>query len=146
MPDVVSILNQNLATLIDLKLRLKQAHWNVRGLNFIGLHKLFDKAQGEVEGFYDTVAERIGALGDEARGTLEDVKDSTRLDEYMLGTANGEKHVSAIMQSLDKACGETKQAIADCLEAKDQATADAFIEITRGLDQLRYLIGSHYGS
>lgn len=144
MPDVVSILNQNLATLIDLKLRLKQAHWNVRGSNFIGLHKLFDKAQGEVESFYDTVAERIGALGDEARGTLEDVKDSTQLQEYMVGIASGEKHVAAIMGSLDKVCSDTKRAIADCLEAKDQATADVFIEVTRGLDQLRYLIGSHY--
>ncbi len=40
---VIKNLNQHLATLIDLKLQAKQAHWNVKGPQFIALHELFDK-------------------------------------------------------------------------------------------------------
>jgi starvation-inducible DNA-binding protein len=32
------LLHQRLADAIDLQAQLKQAHWNVKGPNFIGLH------------------------------------------------------------------------------------------------------------
>ena len=142
---IPGLLNTHLATHIDLKAQLKVAHWNTKGPNFIGLHGLFDKAAGEVEGYYDTLAERARALGSEARGTIEDVADNTLLGAYKVGVADGEKHVAAIMARLTLLSQESRKAIKTCLDADDQATADVFIEIVRGLDQLRYLIGSHHG-
>ena len=38
----VAVLNRHLAAAIDLHAQVKQAHWNVRGPTFIGIHKLFD--------------------------------------------------------------------------------------------------------
>jgi ferritin-like protein len=43
------LINQRLADIIDLQMQLKQAHWNVKGPHFIGLHELFDKIAEEVE-------------------------------------------------------------------------------------------------
>ena len=40
---VVQLLNERLAEAIDLQLQAKQAHWNVKGPNFVGLHDLFDR-------------------------------------------------------------------------------------------------------
>jgi starvation-inducible DNA-binding protein len=40
---VIDLLNAHLADAIDLQLQAKQAHWNVKGPNFVGLHELFDK-------------------------------------------------------------------------------------------------------
>jgi starvation-inducible DNA-binding protein len=141
--DLIELLNTHLATHIDLHMQLKQAHWNVRGPSFIGLHKLFDKAAGEVEGYYDTIAERAAALGGEACGTLDDVASETLLKPYMLGIASQMAHVRRVMESLTIACDAGEKAIKTCLAAQDQATADVFIEIVRGLDGLKYLIGSH---
>src|SRR5712691_3406551 len=39
----IDLLNQQLADVLDLGLQAKQAHWNVKGPHFIGLHELFDK-------------------------------------------------------------------------------------------------------
>src|SRR5476651_2395982 len=64
---VIGILNQRLADIIDLQTQLKQAHWNVKGPNFIGLHELFDKIAATVETYADKIAERIVQLG----GTAE---------------------------------------------------------------------------
>ena len=38
--ELTTLMNQRLASAVDLKLQLKQAHWNVKGPNFIGLHEL----------------------------------------------------------------------------------------------------------
>ena len=143
MPDIPSLLNTHVATHIDLHARLKQAHWNCTGPNFIGLHKLFDDAADQIESYYDTLAERARALGAEAEGTLEAVSDGSILPAYTLGVADGQKHVAAIVKDLTAVSTEGRRAIKSCLDDGDQATADVFIEITRGLDQLRYLIGSH---
>lgn len=39
----IEILNKHFAAVIDLHGQVKQAHWNVRGPGFIGVHELFDK-------------------------------------------------------------------------------------------------------
>ena len=54
--ELVEILNQRLADIIDLQTQLKQAHWNVKGPHFIGLHELFDKIAEDVESYVDMIA------------------------------------------------------------------------------------------
>jgi len=54
----IDLLNRSLADLLDLGLQAKQAHWNVKGPHFIGLHELFDKVAEELEDFTDGIAER----------------------------------------------------------------------------------------
>src|SRR3984893_13746816 len=67
----VELLNRNLASAIDLERQAKQAHWNVKGPNFIALHELFDKVAEAAEEFIDLLAERVTALGGVAEGTIE---------------------------------------------------------------------------
>ncbi len=53
----VTLLNRHLAAAIDLHAQLKQAHWNVRGSQFIGLHELFDAVSSDVEDWSDLIAQ-----------------------------------------------------------------------------------------
>ena len=57
-----TLLNARLADALDLESASKQAHWNVKGANFIALHELFDQVHGNMEQHVDTIAERIAAL------------------------------------------------------------------------------------
>src|SRR4051794_22977053 len=73
---------QRLADAVDLQMQLKQAHWNVKGPHFIGLHQLFDEISEAVEGYVDLIAERIAhveavakalsAFGREARMSIDE--------------------------------------------------------------------------
>ena len=49
----VGLLNRSLASAIDLERQATQAHWNVKGPNFIALHELFDKVAEATEEFSD---------------------------------------------------------------------------------------------
>src|ERR1041385_3582175 len=79
---MVRLLNRELADVIDLGLQAKQAHWNVKGPHFIGLHELFDKVAEEVEEFTDEIAERAIELGGVALGSLQVVSKYSRLKSY----------------------------------------------------------------
>src|SRR5262245_29233837 len=93
---VVELLNARLADAIALQTQLKQAHWNVEGPCFIGLHKLFDEVNEEVEEYIDEIAERAVALGGTVDGTARMVASRTQLPEYPANIADGRKHVEAV--------------------------------------------------
>jgi starvation-inducible DNA-binding protein len=65
----VELLNARLADCINLQTQTKQAHWDVKGPNFIALHELFDKINEDVEDYVDDIAERVVQLGGVAEGT-----------------------------------------------------------------------------
>src|SRR6266446_7725405 len=94
--ELCALLNRRLADAIDLQLQLKQAHWNVKGPHFIGLHELFDKIAEDVESYVDLTAERIVQLGGIAQGTVRVAAGRSRLGEYPPAIADGMAHVEAV--------------------------------------------------
>src|SRR5213593_4851769 len=98
--EAVALLNQRLADCIDLQTQCKQAHWNVKGPAFIGLHKLFDDINEDVEGYVDLIAERVVQLGGVAEGTVGAVEGRSTLPDYPLALATGSEHVAALSDAL----------------------------------------------
>ena len=96
----IALLGRHLALAIDLSLQTKQAHWNVKGPNFIALHELFDKVSDEVREFVDLIAERITTLGGTAEGTLQAVGPRTTLAPYSLTISSGPAHLEALSSAL----------------------------------------------
>ena len=70
--EIIADLNTSLAYLVDLHVAGKQAHWNVHGPNFSGLHPLFDLIVDDARMYADTVAQRILALRGTSHGTITD--------------------------------------------------------------------------
>ena len=86
---IVPLLNARLADALDLELATKQAHWNVKGPNFIALHELFDELHTNIKEHVDTLAERITALGAVALGTVQTVARTSTLKPYPEDIADG---------------------------------------------------------
>jgi starvation-inducible DNA-binding protein len=140
---VIELLNQNLAEILDLGLQAKQAHWNVKGPHFIGLHELFDKVAEELEEFTDNIAERAVELGGVALGTVQVVSKKSRLKAYPLDLASGREHIAALSGALAKFGATTRAAIDAAANAGDADTADLFTEVSRGVDKLLWLVEAH---
>src|ERR1700760_233395 len=97
--NVILVLNDRLADAIDLKLQVKQAHWNVKGPHFIALHELFDKVAEEIDEYTDMIAERIMQLGGVAEGTAKAVAEQSALAEARV-VKGGMEYVASVASSL----------------------------------------------
>ncbi len=91
--NVIVILNDRLANAIDLQSQVKQAHWNVKGPNFIALHELFDKISDVVLEQIDEIAERVTSLGGTAEGTVAVAAKRSKLKNYPLSITAGKDHL-----------------------------------------------------
>ena len=140
---IATLLSERLADLIDLALQSKQAHWNVKGPNFIALHKLFDEIADEVADYVDDTAERIVALGGTAEGTLGAVAPRTSLPAYPLKISSAKDHLEAFSTALSKTGQVIRAAIDKADELGDADTADLFTGISRGLDKSLWFVESH---
>ena len=137
------LMNQRLADAVDLQMQMKQAHWNVKGPSFIGLHELFDKVDEAVESYVDMIAERIVQLGGIAEGTVRVAAQRTRLEEYPLTIADGLAHVEAVAKALSTFGHEARKTINQADELDDADTADLFTEISRGIDKWLWFVEAH---
>jgi starvation-inducible DNA-binding protein len=139
-----ALMNQRLADAVDLQMQMKQAHWNVKGPHFIGLHELFDQIDEAVESYVDLIAERIVQLGGIAEGTVRMAAERSRLEEYPLIIADGQAHVEAVSKALSTFGHEARKTIAEADELEDADTADIFTEISRGIDKWLWFVEAHF--
>src|ERR1700719_4405922 len=108
---VIGLLNARLADCTDLQTQTKQAHWNIKGPNFIALHELFDKINEEVQDYVDDIAERAVQLGGVAEGTARTVAKRSSLAEYPAKAVDGRSHVEALSSALAAFGKAARQAI-----------------------------------
>ena len=137
------LMNQSLASAIDLQMQMKHAHWNVKGPSFIALHELFDKAHEEVEGHVDTIAERIVQFGGIARGTVRNSAATTELADYPAAISEGLAHVEAVTRALSTFGSGIRNMISEANSLEDAGTADIFTEISRGIDKMLWFVEAH---
>jgi starvation-inducible DNA-binding protein len=141
--EICSLLNQRLADAVDLQTQMKQAHWNVKGPHFIGLHELFDQIDEAVEAYVDLIAERIVQLGGIAEGTARVSAGRSRLEEYPLTIADGMAHVEAVAKALSTFGREARLSIDQADELGDADTSDIFTEVSRGIDKWLWFVEAH---
>jgi starvation-inducible DNA-binding protein len=139
----VELLNARLADAIDLQTQTKQAHWNVKGPNFIALHELFDKINEDVEDYVDLIAERAVQLGGIAEGTARMAAKRSSLGEYPAKTVDGRAHVDALSSVLAAFGKAARKAINEANDLDDLDTADIFTEISRGIDKWLWFVEAH---
>jgi len=140
---VADLLNQRLADAIDLSAQVKQAHWNVKGPQFIALHKLFDEVHDAVEEYVDLLAERVVQLGGVAEGTVRIVAERSELTDYPRTIADGAEHVNALAGGLAEFAARIRRAIDETDELGDRDSADICTEISRGMDKWLWFVEAH---
>jgi starvation-inducible DNA-binding protein len=138
-----ALMNLRLASAVDLQMQMKQAHWNVKGPSFIGLHELFDQVDEAVESYVDMIAERIVQLGGIAEGTVRVSAARSLLKEYPLAIADGMAHVGAVAKALSTFGQDARKTINEADELNDADTADLFTEISRGIDKWLWFVEAH---
>src|SRR5260221_1361770 len=98
----IGVLNARLADSIDLALLTKQAHWNIKGPQFIALHEMIDGFRTEIDDHVDTMAERVVQLGGTALATTQAVGKATTLAPYPTYSYTSNDHLTALIDHYGK--------------------------------------------
>lgn len=140
---MAALLNARLADAIDLALMTKQAHWNLRGRQFISAHEMLDGFRTEIDGHVDTMAERVVQLGGIALGTTQTVAQGSALNPYPTDLVSVEDHIAALAERYGNLANSTCAAIDATSEAGDADTADIFTAVSRSLDKALWCLEAH---
>ena len=140
---VCEILNARLADAIDLALMTKQAHWNLRGRQFIATHEMLDGFRTQIDGHVDTIAERVVQLGGVALGTSQVVAQHSTLKAYPIDLVSVECHLSALAERFGNLANSTRAAIETADEAGDPDSADILTAFSRSLDKALWFLEAH---
>jgi starvation-inducible DNA-binding protein len=133
------------AELLDLFARVKQAHWNLRGLSFIGLHKLLDEFASTILKDLDSVAERATALGGVVEGTLREAVKQSRLkrkeEPRSRSDLSGWIHELADAHALSST--HVRKGIRELTDDHDFGTADLLTDVLNHLEKQLWLLEAH---
>ncbi|SFN53629.1 Dps family protein [Mycetocola miduiensis] len=145
-PDVAAGVAQFLSpVVIDLTALVvngKQAHWHVRGANFVGVHELLDTIVEHAQDWADSAAERIVALGLPVDARLATVAAKTTTGELTAGFQQSDTTIAEFVAQIDAALTSIKTAV-DELDSIDLTSQDIAIEIARGLEKDRWFLVAH---
>ena len=139
----IETLQKRLADGIDLALDIKQAHWNLKGPSFIGIHLMLDGFRDEMDDYNDKVAERITQLGGTAKGTMQVVAETTQLAAYPLDTYAIADHLAALIDRYAVYANAVREDIDATDDAGDADTADLLTEVSRGVDKQLWFLEAH---
>ena len=138
---VRSRLQERLNALIDLGLTLKHIHWNVVGPSFIGVHEMLDPQYTAVQAMVDDVAERIATLGGSPIGTPGHIVTSRAWDDYSVGRAMTQEHLSALDLVYTGVVEDHRRAIGELED--EPVSQDMMIAQSALLEQYQWFVRAH---
>lgn len=145
-PTVVAATAQFLSPVVlglqALNINGKQAHWHVRGANFVGVHELFDAIVDHAGGWADTAAERIVALGLPVDARVATVAAKAASTAVPAGFAQSTDMVRDVIADIDAVIVDLQAAV-EGLGEIDPTSQDVAIEILRGLEKDRWFLVAH---
>lgn len=131
--------------MIALAVNAKQAHWHLRGMNFIALHEFLDQVHEHANDAADEAAERIIALGLPVDARLETVAAKATNPTLTPGFQQAEDVLREMIAQLDATRVVLQEAI-DGLGDIDAPSQDVAIALTQQLDKDRWFLTAHLGA
>ena len=139
----IDLLNARLSDVISLAMAVKQAHWNLKGRGFIGVHELLDEVADRLRDSSDMIAERAVILGGIARGTTEVVAEDTTMAAYPIEETDLQAHIAALKERFLDIGKKIRAAAEEAEEIGDSDVEDLFVEVSRQIDKDAWFIGAN---
>lgn len=137
---VAETLQRNLATTVNLYLKFKKFHWDIRGRMFRDLHLAYDEMASEVFESIDVLAERLVMLGGSpvAAPTEIDRLSTVRVPTETIRDAR--EQLEQLVQDHTNVTRTLRDDSKACDDAEDPATADIYNGLLHRHDEHRWML------
>jgi starvation-inducible DNA-binding protein len=142
---VVKRLSKLLADEQVLYTKLRNYHWNVKGMFFQTLHLFFEEQYTALFTITDDIAERIRSLGEFSIGALNAFLDNTRLKETNHLDGNAEKMLQNILKDHELIIRKIRGDIKIAQNMRDEGTADFLIGLMGQHEKMAWMVRNHLG-
>lgn len=136
--EIIKILSVILANEFVLYVKARNYHWNVVGMNFIELHKFFEKIYEEINKFVDDIAERIRTLGGHPPSTLKEFLDLAKIKEHPGTYPEAKSMIKNLLDDYEMIIED----IRDGINKADPGTADLLTEVLRSHEKTAWMLRS----
>ncbi|MFN7936266.1 MAG: DNA starvation/stationary phase protection protein [Bryobacteraceae bacterium] len=141
---IVEILKKHLADQHVLYVKTRNFHWNVTGMHFAQLHKLFEDQYGQLAEAIDSTAERIRMLGSVAPGSMTEFLGQARLREHEGHPPKAKEMASLLLadhESIIRQIREDIGVVDDKLG--DVGTADFLTGLLQDHEKMAWFLRAH---
>lgn len=139
---VVEKLNTLLADSYLLYVKTQNFHWNVEGGRFYQLHAFFEEQYTALSKGIDEIAEQLRALGVRPLSSMRQFLKESQLVESE-GRLSEEEMLQALVEDHEAIISSLSSAIEAAHKARDEATADLFIQRLREHQKFSWMLKSH---
>jgi starvation-inducible DNA-binding protein len=141
--EISGILSATLADLFVLYSKTRAYHWNVKGINFYNLHKLFEEQFEALDGSIDEVAERIRALGFEVKAGLSNyVNDSVLKEDGKQGISDVEM-IQNLLADHETVIRTLRKNVEKTAELGDAGTSDFLTGLMEAHEKTAWFLRAH---
>jgi len=143
LEEVATLLNTLLADEYVLYTKTHNAHWNITGLSFYEMHKLFQAQYEALEIMIDDIAERVRSLGHFALGSLKDFLSVTNLSEEKDDFSSPEQMIQALLNDHETIIRMIRNDIIPISDKyKDLGTADFVTGLMEQHEKISWMLRS----
>ena len=141
---VVDVLSTILADEFVLYTKTRNAHWNIVGPDFHDKHKFFEAQFEQIDGFVDSVAERIRTIGHFAPATLKSYLKLTQLTEMASEKNDGLGFVKELLNDHEAIIIKLRENITPFSDTyKDLGSADFITGLMEEHEKMAWFLRSH---
>ena len=143
LEEVATSLNILLADEYVLFTKTRNAHWNITGLSFYEMHKLFQAQYEAMDIMIDDIAERVRSLGHFALGSLKDFLNVTNLSEEKDDFSSPEQMIQSLLNDHETIIRMIRNDIIPISDTnKDMGTADFVTGLMEKHEKISWMLRS----
>lgn len=143
LEEVVTLLNVLLADEYVLLTKTRNAHWNIIGLSFYEMHKLFQAQYEALDVMIVDIAERVRSSGHFALGSLRDFLQVTNLNEENDGLRNAKQMIQSLLNDHETIIHTIRNVIIPVTDKyRDLGTADFAIGLMEQHEKISGMLRS----
>ena len=140
---LIDVLNKRLSDAFVLYTKTRNYHWNVTGIEFIQLHKLFEEQYDALAESVDEIAERVRQLGGFAFGTLDEFKANSAIEEQPGRVPSAQDMIRNLMHDHEAVVRQLRQDADKAEELEDMTTNDFIIGLAQEHEKMAWFLRAH---